>query len=475
MRGWLGRSALLALTLALACGDDDGAGRDAGVDGGVDGGRGAGGDAGMDASVDGGECSSRPDAAPPDLPDTGPLAPAPELDCGTPSFPEGTGLRRWPYLQSVTPTSARVAWTSTTGGRGVVRVAPSPDGPWTEVEASAESFPTARTDDSEDYVAFDATLAELEPSSAYCYEVVEDGTVLASNLTLRTGWVGAGAEEGRRPLRILAFGDSGSGNDDQRALRDVFIEEEFDLFLQLGDIAYGDGTFVELEQNNFAIYRDFLHRVPSWPTIGNHDDKTDRAQPYRDVYYLPEMALREEDQERYYSFDQGNVHFVSIDTNDATLIPIAIDIRDTVTDDMLDWLADDLAASDAEWKIVFFHHPPYTSSSRDPNGVVRQQVVPLLEAGGVDLVLAGHDHHYERTLPMQGGCVAQPDDTGITYIIAGAGGAGLRGDVTPQFWHAASDDTVHSYVRLTIHGCVARGEAVSAEGEVLDSFELGGC
>ena len=420
-------------------------------------------------------CTTPPTTAPPAPPDPGPAAEPPAEDCGEPIFPAGTPLRRWPYLQSVTPTTAKVVWTSTGGGDGSVRIRAAGDTTWLAIGADAELFDVARTADTEDYSAYLAVIEGLEPSSAYCYEVVEDGEVLATNLTLRTGWVGAGATEGSRPLRILAFGDSGSGSPEQAALRDVFMEEDYDLFLHLGDMAYGDGEFVEFEANMFAVYRDLLHRVPSWPTIGNHEMKTDSGQPYLDVYYLPEQAWREEENEYYYSFDQGNVHFVSLDSNGERLVPIALDSAGNVDDDMVDWLADDLASSDAEWKIAIFHHPPYSSSSRAPNGLVRDQLLPVLEAGGVDLVLVGHDHHYERTVPMAGGCVAEDPLSGITYIVAGAGGAGLRFDVTEQWWAATSNDQKHSFFRMTIHGCELRGEAVTIDGELIDEIVLDGC
>jgi 3',5'-cyclic AMP phosphodiesterase CpdA len=240
-------------------------------------------------------------------------------------------------------------------------------------------------------------------------------------------------------------------------------------------MAYGDGTFVEFETRMFQVYRDMLHRVPSWPTMGNHEFKTDSGQPYLDVYYLPEQAWRDEEQERYYSFDQGNVHFISLDSNEARLIPIALDLTDSVDDDMLDWAADDLAASDADWKIAIFHHPPYSSSSRSPNGLVREQILPVLEEGGVDLVLVGHDHHYERTIPLRGGCAATDDSSGITYVVAGAGGAGLRGDVADEWWAVRSNDTKHSFFRMTIQGCELRGEAVDIDGEVIDEIVMSGC
>ncbi len=456
-------SSIVSVLLAAGCGGSESTEP-------ADAGRDAGPPVRRDAGPpDSGACSTVPDAGPVVLTDGGPGAPPPELDCGEPSFPDGTGLRRRPYLQSTTRSSVRVAWTSTSGGDGLVRYAASPGGPWTEVAATAETFAVARTEDTEEYVAYDATLTGLEPNGAYCYEVVEDGETVASGLRLDTFWDGAD-----RPIRLLAFGDSGNASADQMAVRDRFMEHEFDVFLHLGDMAYSDGTFVEFEERFFAPYADLLHRVPVYPTMGNHERSTDQGQPYIDVYYLPEVALRDEDQERYYSFDVGNVHFVSLDSNEATLLPVLLDNRGTVTDDLVDWLIDDLAASGADWKVAFFHHPPYSSSSRGLNWLVIDTLVPVLEAGGVDLVLVGHDHHYERSVPMHGNCAAPPGAGSTTYIIAGGGGAGLR-EASGDWFTAAVDSTIHSFLTLQIHGCTARGRTFDRNGDVIDAFELDGC
>jgi 3',5'-cyclic AMP phosphodiesterase CpdA len=427
--------------------------------------------AAVDAGTDAGDpsCEVVRDAGLVVRPDAGPVAAPPTVDCGAPTFPSGTGLRRYPYLQSVTRTSARVAWTSTSGGDAVVRFATSVAGPWTEVAAMAEAFDVARTDDSESYVAYDAVLSGLGANAAYCYEVVEDGVVLASGLSLDTAWDGTD-----RPIRVLAFGDSGTSSAGQLALRDEILAHEFDIFLHLGDMAYDTGTFPEFEASFFEVYRDLMHRVPAFPTMGNHEYATSIGRPYLDVYYLFEQALRPAENERYYSFDYGNVHFVSLDSNEGTLIPILLDTNGRMSDDMVDWLIDDLAASDAEWKIAFFHHPPYTSSSRGPSNAVRQLLLDVLEEGGVDLVLVGHDHHYERTLPIRHGCFAD-ERTGITFVVNGAGGAGLRDTAFDNWYTADLDDTVHNFVSLTIRGCVARGQAIDATGAVIDDWSLDGC
>lgn len=466
----------LAFVLALApiagCSDDSSP-ADAGIgdssrDGGVDAAR----DSGAPDTGPSAECVTPLDAA--TRPgDAGVPAPAPDLDCGTPAFAPGSGLRRAPYLQSISLTEARVIWTTTSGGAGQAFYAADPAGPWTAVDATAELFETSRTTDTEDYVAFEARLRGLIANTAYCYRIEENGTVLAEGLRFDTAWEGS-----ERPVRIVAFGDSGDGSANQRAVRDQLLTHEYDVFLHLGDMAYGSGTFPEFEAHVFEVYQDFMHRVPAYPTMGNHEFKTEAGQPYLDIYHLPEQALRDEEQERYYSFDYGNIHFVSLDSNGPRLIELSLQqggLVEETGDTMLDWLEADLAAhADAEWTIALFHHPPYTSSTRGDNNLVIGTLRDALEAGGVDLVLSGHDHHYERMTPTQGGCAATPED-GITYIVAGAGGAGLR-DLPGRHWMSvAAEDQVHSFLELTVHGCWAHGRSVSALGDVIDEFWLPGC
>lgn len=452
------RASSLAVSIALAlvgagCSCDGGEPEaDAGRDGGPR----------RDAGPrDGGPDAPPPDAPPPDAPraDTGPII----TECGTPSFP-GADLRRQPYLQSVTSTSARVAWTTRSGGTPRVRFWRGTD-PSTVVTASSEAFARARTGDTEDYVAHDALLTGLVADGHYCYEVLDGDTVLATGLRLHSAWTAPNA------IRILAFGDSGDGSTAQRALRDEMLVHEFDVFLHLGDMAYGAGRFTEFEANVFGIYEGFLHSVPTYPAIGNHEYMTGRAQPYLDVYYLFEQALRPADQERYYSFDYGDVHFIALDSNPEMLATLS----STSTDDMLDWARADLAATDATWRIAFFHHPPYSSGAHGSDEALWDDVLPLLEDGGIDLVLVGHDHHYERSVPITDGAAAAAGDVeAITYIVAGAGGASLR-DAPGDWFTANVNDSVNNFLLLDIDGCDAHGEAIDQNGSVVDSFDLDGC
>lgn len=402
-----------------------------------------------------------PDAAPPDA---GP----PPSPCGFPELLEDNGLRRWPHLQSMTPNSTIIAWSSTTGGDAVLRYRVSPDGPWSEVAANSEVFDVARTGDDEDYVAYDAALTGLGEDTDHCYEIVEDGVVLARGLTFHTAWT-----RSDKALRILSFGDSGDGGLAQGFLRMEMLRHDYDVLVHLGDMAYSNGTYEEFEENYFGMYQELMHRLPQYTTIGNHEYNTDLGDPYIETLHLFEMALRPEHQERYYSFDYGDIHFVSLDSNGEMLATVS----DGASDDMLDWLEMDLAGTDKTWIIAFFHHPPYSSSERASGAATNTQrdlVVPILEAGGVDLVLVGHEHHYERTVPIRDDAPAVDDSTAITYVVAGAGGAGLR-PVLGEWFTAATNDNRHNFLRLTVEGCTATGEIISVEGVELDRFVVDGC
>ena len=426
------------LTFLCACGDDD---APPAVDAGV---------------ADSGEA----DLGAPDL------GPPRATACGFANYPSGVGLKRRPYLQSTTPSSVRIAWTTldTASGTPTVRFATTPAGPWTTVDATSELFERTRTGQRGDYTAHDATLSGLTADTNYCYEVRAGETVLAGGLALHTAWTG-----NTRPLTIVALGDSGTGLPGQKRLRDVMLEQEFDVFLHLGDIAYTSGTYGQLEDYFFTIYRDILDVVPTFPTIGNHEYETEAGAPYVGVYYLFEQARRPADQERYYSFDYGDVHFVSLDSNPEMLATVSA----TATDDMVDWLTDDLAASTKPWKIAFFHHPMYTSSSRTPSADLGAKFLPVLEAGGIDLVLAGHVHNYERSVPLRGGAAASGTDA-ITYIVSGSGGSPLD-PTAPTDLFVATNGTDYTFLRFTIDGCTGRGESIADDGTTVDSFELDGC
>jgi hypothetical protein len=173
----------------------------------------------------------------------------------------------------------------------------------------------------------------------------------------------------------------------------------------LGDNAYNSGTDTEYQNAVFAMYPQTLRQSVLWPTLGNHDTASSSnppaTLPYFQMFSLPvngEAGGLASGTEKYYSFDFGNIHFVCLDSMSSSRQPGSA---------MLTWLDNDLAASTQDWLIAFWHHPPYSKGSHNSDteaGLVemRSNVLPVLEAHGVDLVLTGHSHSYERSYLLDG-------------------------------------------------------------------------
>lgn len=266
---------------------------------------------------------------------------------------------------------------------------------------------------------------------------------------------------------FLVLGDSGIGSAQQRMLAEEMQNTNATFFLHVGDIAYQRGTADELRRNFANIYTALLKKVKVYPSPGNHDYSTNNLAPYLSYFNPPHQALNDADQGRYYSFDAGNIHFVSLDSN--TPLDQSSDSRN---DDELDWLNQDLAKSNAQFKIVFFHHPPYSSGIEHGSDMrVRQKLVPIFEKYKVDLVFNGHEHNYERTCKM---LADKCDDQGILYIVTGGGGAGLYRLGEPQYFSVARSVN-YEFVNVTIEECKLNAQVIGLSSKILDSFSLNKC
>lgn len=375
------------------------------------------------------------------------------LPSATPAAPSRTvtanpGLiQRHPYLQSLVGTSLVIAWTTTGDVPGEVRVGTS-------------IFPATRHHLPSGGWQHEASISGLAPGATYSYTVAVSGQP-AYTASLRTAPTAG-------PVTFVAFGDAGSGTAGQFAVRDRLAQTPFDLALVAGDIVYQSGTYEQFESRYFDVYAALIDHLPFYTAPGNHDYVTGHAAPYLDLFVLPRQALRPRDQERYYSFDYGDVHFVALDTEDPLY-----EVSSAASDDMADWLAADLAGTAKLWKVVFFHRPAYSSGLHGSQADVQARLVPLFEQGGVNLVIAGHDHDYERTVPIRGGAPAPASAGGIVYLVTGGGGAGVY--PVGRSWFTAYSRSVHHFTRLTLAGCQAQIEAVDTSGAVFDSTTLNRC
>jgi hypothetical protein len=325
--------------------------------------------------------------------------------CGDGSLTDAgsVALVRRPFIQRVTAQGATVVFQSAEP-RGVqVRVTTFEGALVLDITSAADPSVPAGTQQS---VPFEA----LEPAMGYCYELV--------GLTTAAGFRTAPGPEAAGTVRFAAFGDSGSGNSDQLALRDQLEAVPFDFIVHTGDLAYGGGSLAQLERTVFQVYSPLLRSIPLYPVTGNHDYETDDASPFFSSFLLPEngdVALPE----RYYSFDWGNVHLVGLDT-------------ERIGAAQATWLDDDLGKNRLPWTVVFAHRPPFSSGEHGSDDDFRRHFVPVLERHEVALVLNGHDHDYERSKPLNG----------VTYVVTGGGGIGTRPVGSSEFT-AFSEAVIH--------------------------------
>jgi 3',5'-cyclic AMP phosphodiesterase CpdA len=275
-----------------------------------------------------------------------------------------------------------------------------------------------------------AHLDGLLPDTIYCYALRND----VEQLTQPTGFRTPPAADSTRPLRFMAFGDSGGGGSDQYELLDQMYTVPYDVIIHTGDLAYDNGTIGQFEDNVFGVYFDLLRNIPMFPAAGNHDNETMQGAPFRDVFALPSAG-----DQKWYAFDWGRIHFAALDTE--------ADYRTQAA-----WLDRDLASTELPWKVVYLHKPPYSSGTHGSDLALRAALAPVVERHHVQLVLAGHDHDYERIVPQNG----------VAYIVTGGGGVGTR-SVGSSSFTAFSDDVIHFVYgevgmdQLDLHGIDATG------------------
>jgi calcineurin-like phosphoesterase family protein len=320
------------------------------------------------------------------------------------------GFARPPYLQLVTDRSAAVLFAA--GGDGY----------------TVNGVPAGR-----DGALWAARLDGLPAGSTVCYEVRSADATVVARASFHTDLPG-------QPLRFVAFGDSGSGDSDQLALARQLATVQYDLIVHTGDVALPHGTAAELEDHFFAVYAPLLAHVPAYPSAGNHDVETDAGAPLRAAFALP-------GDERSYSFDRGPVHFVALDDEEASSALAA-------------WVDADLAATRQPWTVVYGHRPPFSSGTHGSDADSRRWLVPVYERRGVALVLSGHDHDYERSVPQRG----------VTYLVTGGGGAPVT-PVGSSSFTAFSTDVIHFvYVEATAGQLLLH--AIDATGQEFDQALL---
>ena len=407
---------------------------------------------------------------------------------------------RGPYLQVVTTTSVIVRWRTDQPTKGRVWFGQSPGQLTRDVKESDAS------------VEHSLTLTGLQPATKYAYAIGYDDTQLASGADY---YVKTAVPAGdTRPLRFWVLGDFGSGTgtsvqaDVYQAYRNATANRPADLWVWLGDNAYSFGLEEEYQQVVFPVYAPTLRNTPLFMTPGNHDyadSQTNFNIAYYKLFTFPQQGESggiPSGSKSYYSANYGNVHLISLDSQGKPDGDFRL--YDT-TSTQVQWLKRDLAANKLPWTIVIFHHPPYSkgghnSDTEESMVLIRQNLTPILERYGVDLVLNGHSHGYERTYRLKGlrGLAATFDKTknvaenttarydgspnscpiltkgeGTVYVVNGSGGQ--LGGQSPDFPHPATvfnNTTLGGSMILDVNDNRLDAQLLMADGTVQDKFTI---
>jgi len=420
-------------------------------------------------------------------------------------------LLRGPYLQAATSTSIIIRWRTDVLVRGYVHYGAQQD----HLDKTAQD--TILTSEHK------IRLEGLSPNTKYYYSIGSWKDTLQATANNYFYTLPVPGTEGF--YRIAAIGDCGNNSINQRNVRDQLMHYLGDNYLNawilLGDNSYSSGRDTEFQSNFFNIYKDdLLPKYPLYPSPGNHDyydgDSAEgKVQMTHQIAYFQNFTMPIDGEAggvashnpAFYSFDIGNIHFLSLDSYG--IEEGRYRIYDT-TGPQAEWVKKDLEANQNKgWIIAYWHHPPYTMGSHNSDKTdelthIRENFIRILERYGVDLVLCGHSHDYERSKLMKdhfgpqdsfdpklnllsissgfydgtpNSCPYIKDSAtgykGTLYVVSGS--AGQLGGKQTTYPHKAlpySDATHGGSGMLEVQGNRLDWKWINADGQIRDHFTM---
>jgi predicted phosphodiesterase len=243
-------------------------------------------------------------------------------------------------------------------------------------------------------------------------------------------------------VRFAVIGDFGNGGPLQLDVARQMVKSRavfpFEFVIMLGDNLLTGSQPADFDKDFAVPYKPLLDAgVPFYAALGNHDTTNER-------FYKPFNM----NGANYYTYKKGHVHFFVLDSN-------YMDPKQTA------WVETELrGAGTGDWKICYFHHPLYSSArTHGPATDLRKVLEPLFVKYGVDVVLAGHEHVYERVLPQKG----------VYYFTEGASGELRSGDLAPSTITAKGFDADRSFMMIEIAGDDLYFQTTSRTGAAVDS------
>jgi hypothetical protein len=365
------------------------------------------------------------------------------------NFPRG------PFIQNSTTNSVQIIWRTADPGSTFVRYGLSP---------AVSSVVSDDTPTNHHVV----TLTGLAPDTKYFYQAcsVVNGEEMCSAIEWFRTFKAAG------PIVFGALGDTGDASTSQRQVASVLRGFNPDLVIHHGDVIYGGFTDATVDTRVFNIYTQ-MKNTPFFFSAGNHDLNCCGGPPdnlltnFQTAFHLPTNSM--DGTELFYSFDHGDCHFVAL------FNPWFTSYVFTNGTAQYHWLTNDVAQSAKKWKFLYFHNPiahsgnPHSAADRDGDGVLDQtQLMHLLEpvasTYGVQLILSGHDHAFEKFAPSNG----------LHTVVSGGGGYSSLYSLLANNRHVACAQhrSIHHCLKVTVDGDVLRAEALSTAGVYVDGFVI---
>ncbi|GBD92033.1 alkaline phosphatase precursor [bacterium BMS3Abin04] len=336
-----------------------------------------------------------------------------------------------PYLQDMKKTEMTIVWESDTTYTGTVFY-----------DKGKNLNMTAKTNDAAKIQK--VILKNLDPETEYTYKAEVNG-YKSKEYTFRT------AVKDSDPFTFAAYGDNKNGPFHHKKIVDLILSYHPLFVANNGDLVERGYVYEQWKKLFFDPAHDMMAEIPLVPAIGNHEEN---AEYYYNYFCLPENKA-------WYSFDVSDAHFVIVNTEEPFLFG---------SDEQINWLKRDLANNKSTWKFVFEHIPPFTSGGNyysNERVRVKNLLHPIYEKYNVDMVISGHDHHYERSKPIG----SKNSNHAVAYIVGGNGGTPMRYiGVRRQFSLVAS--RTFGFALISIDGKKMNFKEISINNKIIDEFTL---
>jgi len=303
-------------------------------------------------------------------------------------------------------------------------------------------------------VTYNSKLFGGQPKTAYIHKVWIDGLISGRTYTYRIVGPDVRSDVYRfrtvppkaDEVRFIVYGDSRTQPDVHRQLVKQMTKCHVDFIVHTGDLASRGDDYQQWGPQFFEPLKGLVEQVPIYIAKGNHEGRNGNF----------EKLLIPPGEENSFGFDCGPLHYFCADN--------ISDAKDAGR--LLQRIVGDAEASKAPWKFVSYHAPSVNFGGHWSDWQ-QSAALPAFANAGIDFVVAGHSHQYERFRPIE---PPEPAGSYVTYITAGGGGAPLAG-VEPTALHACAK-AVHHFCLFHIQGDALTMDAIDPEGHILDHLEI---